>query len=68
MSREELEPIQVACSEKLRETDKATLYVLADGEQKWFPKSVIEDEDEMDDGAVLLTVKGWFAEREGLSE
>jgi hypothetical protein len=58
--------VQVACIRKLRETEKAALYVLPGGEQKWVPKSVITDEDEMDDGAVLLDVKGWFSRKEGL--
>lgn len=66
--RPELEPVEIACLSKLRETDKAALYRLADGADVWIPKSVIEDEDEMDDGAIVLSVAGWFAEKEGLGD
>jgi hypothetical protein len=55
-------PVEVVCTRKIRETEKAALYLVADlGEEKWIPKSVIQDSDEMDDGSVVLTLARWFA-------
>lgn len=61
--------VGVVCSRKVFETKGAILFVLADGgEQKWIPKSVIEDQDEMDDGSFVLLVSEWFAKKEGLTD
>lgn len=46
-------------------TDKAVL-VTHDGEDRWFPKSVLEEPDkyERGDTGVTLAIKEWFAEQE----
>jgi len=53
----------------VRETDRALLVMLADGEEKWIPKSVIHDDSEVyephDEGE--LVVKAWFAEKEDMN-
>ena len=51
-------------------TDRAVLLEI-DGEDRWIPRSVIEDGfDPSDENAkgdeVELQIKSWFAEREGL--
>jgi hypothetical protein len=59
--------VEIATVKLERETEKAAQYVLADsGGRMWFPKSVIEKADRMDDGTAILTVKRWFAAKEGL--
>lgn len=58
--------VQITCLRRIRETAKAELYKLADGSEVWFPKSVIEDIDEMDDGTCVIAVSQWFAQKEGL--
>lgn len=56
------EPVEIIGERILRRTEKAIQVLLADTkEPHWFPKSVVEDLDEMDDGTCLLTVKRWFA-------
>lgn len=61
--------IQIQDVEPVRETDKALL-VEVDGEQKWCPKSVIDDDSEvysMKSGGGTLVVQRWWAEKEGLT-
>lgn len=45
----------------VKATDKAKLYVFADGEQRWVPNSVIEDENDE-----LIGVQKWWARSKGL--
>jgi hypothetical protein len=51
----------------IRETEKALLVELEDGEEVWIPKSVIDDDSEVfgvgDEGK--LVVEGWFAVKQG---
>lgn len=50
----------------IHETDRALLVDIS-GEEKWVPKSVIDDDSEVyEDGHVgRLVVAGWWAEKEG---
>lgn len=59
-------PVELCAEEKVRETERAALYRLADGSEKWIPKSVIVRVEEFDDGTALVTVRGWFADKEGI--
>lgn len=56
-------------AEVMRETDKALL-INIEGEEKWVPKSVIDDDSEVFDGREnrkgALVLKLWWAEQEGL--
>lgn len=51
----------------IRETDKALLIAVADGEQRWVPKKCIHDDSEVcaegDEGTLALLT--WFAEKDG---
>lgn len=52
----------------LRETDKAFLLRLDDGEEVWIPRSQVADADTVAEGDCHCTVSvtEWFAEKEGL--
>lgn len=53
-----------------KETEKAFLVVLEEsGQLVWIPKNVLADVEDIEVGDVNLTlsVKDWFAEKEGLS-
>jgi hypothetical protein len=54
--------------ECIAETAHAILVRLKDGDEQWFPKSVIHDDSEVSakhhEGEIV--VQGWFAEKEGL--
>jgi len=54
--------------ECIRETDRALLVRLEDGDEHWIPKSVIHDDSEVYElgGEGTLVVQGWFARKEGL--
>ncbi len=48
-----------------RETEKA--YLVNDGEtETWIPKSQIDEEMEVNGGAVVLAIPGWLAEEKEL--
>jgi hypothetical protein len=50
----------------VKETDKALLVRLDDGEEKWVPKSVIHDDSEIFSDATQegkLILQAWFVER-----
>lgn len=54
------------------ETPKALAVQLADGEERWIPKSQLHDDSEVfscddDESEGELVVKRWWAEKEGLA-
>jgi len=52
----------------VKETDRALLVRLEDGEEKWVPKSVIHDDSEVFNASTQegkLVLEAWFAEKEG---
>ncbi len=57
-------------AECIRETDRALLVLLKNGEERWFPKSVIHDDSEVYEvgGSGEIVVQAWFSEKEGLDE
>lgn len=57
--------------EVVAETDKAICVRLEDGdEDKWVPRSVLDDPDRLGKGDVnvTLTVKRWWAEKENMGD
>lgn len=52
-----------------RETDKALLLILEDGEEVWMPKNQIADVEDYEDGDTNCTVSvtTWIAEQKGLA-
>lgn len=60
--------VELACDGRLRVTDKACLFRLHNGRQVWVPKSVIRSAEDFDDGTWLVTVAGWFADKERLTD
>ena len=59
--REE-EPAVIAYDYEEGDTDKARLFII-DGRDVWIPKSVIDEEDEEEN---TVSVKEWWALKEGL--
>lgn len=56
--------VEVEIEAITRQSEMAVQVVVSEtGEEKWIPKSVIEDFDE---DSRVLNVKKWFAEKEGL--
>ena len=53
----------------VRETAKALLVRLADGEERWVPQSQIDDDSEVygdgDEGTLIISE--WWASKEGIS-
>ena len=66
MSRDEIVYIQV--QKKIRETPKAVLFKLEEGDEQWFPRSVLEDEEpgSVQDGDEI-GVRRWFCDKEGVA-
>ena len=62
------EPVTLLRTKCLRETEKAILVELNDGQELWVPKSQVDDDSEVyqkgDTGSLVITA--WFASREGL--
>lgn len=56
--------------EVVAETDKAIRVHLEDGDEVWVPRSVMDDPDRLSKGDtdVTLTVKAWWAEKEGMGD
>jgi len=55
-------------TECIAETDHAILVRLQDGDEQWFPKSVVHDDSEVFEKGQTgeIVVSGWFAEKQGL--
>ena len=57
-------------AEAIRETDKALLVRLESGDERWIPKSLIDDDSEVysmksREGTLILPL--WWAEKEGIA-
>lgn len=52
----------------VKETDLAFLLRLEDDDERWCPKSVIEDADDYEEGdeELEISIARWWAEQEGL--
>lgn len=53
----------------LKETDKAFLFLLDDGEQIWIPKNHIANPDDYEENDVdcTISISKWIADQKGLS-
>lgn len=60
--------IHLDVEEIVRETPKAFLLRIADGEELWVPKSVVQDANDYSEGDCdcCVSVSEWFCEKEGL--
>lgn len=61
--------VEVVAMVKEAETEKAVRYRVEIGgcwTGKWFPKSLLLEVDEMDDGSALLLIPEWLARERGL--
>ncbi len=60
--------VHLDVDEVVRETDKALLLRLEEGEEVWVPLSQIADSDQYGAGDrdCTISVTSWFAEKEGL--
>lgn len=50
----------------VHDTDYAVLIELPDGEEKWVPRSVLQDGGSLEFGDTDLICAEWFAKKEGL--
>ena len=59
--------IDLAYDAIIARTEKAILFLIGD-EERWVPKSLIEDPDELEEGGGDVSIQFWFVEKEGLED
>lgn len=62
--------VHLDVEEIVKETEKAFLLLLSNGSKHWVPMSVCADSDNYSEGDrnCTVSVRRWFAEKEGLSD
>lgn len=61
-----MDEYEIVEGEVIHTTDLAILISMEESDERWIPRSVVEDGDFIQIGDTELFVKAWFCEREGL--